>query len=141
MKQFINKKLSSMAVCLIGCSALLSACATNPMDPNTTATTINTGVGIGKTVFQSAVNQQCRQEMANSTLWKMSKIVYNRSKRERITYSVCDCVSKKAVQGVTLDQLVLAAVDKNAKKTLILSSVNKSLTGCYKQTIKDVRGF
>ncbi len=48
---------------------------------------------------------------------------------------------KKAIQDVTLDQLVLAAVDKNAKKTLILSSVNKSLTGCYKQTMKDVRGF
>ncbi len=141
MKQFINKKLSVTAVCLVASSVLLSACVATPMDANTTATTINTSVGIGKTVFQSAVNQKCRQEMANSTLWKMSKIVYNKSKQERITYSVCDCVGKKAIQDVTLDQLVLAAVDKNAKKTLILSSVNKSLTGCYKQTMKDVRGF
>ncbi len=73
MKQFINKKLSVMAVCLVASSVLLSACVATPMDANTTATTINTSVGIGKTVFQSAVNQKCRQEMANSTLWKMSK--------------------------------------------------------------------
>ncbi len=146
MKQLINeklvdRKLSAMAVCLIGCSTLLSGCVTTSPNGSVTADPVNVGMGIGKTVFQNAVSQQCRQEMADSTLWKMSKIVYNKSKQERITYSVCGCVSQNAVQSVTPDQLVLAAVDSNAKKTLILSSVNKSLTSCYKQTMKDVRGF
>ncbi len=135
----MNSKLSLIA--LVGSVAILSGCATAPTDPNTTTNTINAGMGIGKTVFQSAVNQRCHQEMANSSLWKVSKIVFNKSKQERITYSVCGCVSQKAVQDVTIDQLVLAAVDSNAKKTLILSSVSKSLNGCYKQTMKEVKGL
>ncbi len=142
MTNITTNIISKLSLPAIACSvALLSGCAGVPMDANTTTNTINTGMGIGKTVFQTAVNQKCHQEMANSSLWKVSKIVFNKSKQERITYSVCGCVSQKAVQDVTIDQLVLAAVDSNAKKTLILSSVSKSLNGCYKQTMKEVRGL
>ncbi|MBS9780276.1 MAG: hypothetical protein KGV51_06590 [Moraxellaceae bacterium] len=135
-----NKLLLSTIACS---TLLLSACAGMPMTmpttsptPNTTAQTINTGVSIGKVAFQMAVNTKCNTQIEKSKIWKTAKLVMTPSKQQQVKYNVCGCVSQKALENVTIDQLTIAAVDANARKALMVNSVTNSLTSCYGQVMK-----
>ncbi len=129
-----NKFILSVVACS---TLLLSACAGMPTnDPNTTANTVKTGVSIGKVAFQMAVNTKCQSEIEKSKIWKTAKLVMSDSKQQQVKYNVCGCVSQKALEKVTIDQLTIAAVDANARKALMVSSVTNSLNSCYGQVVK-----
>ncbi len=71
---------------VIASSLLISGCAsTNNVDPTAT---VNTGLGIGKTVFQTAVNNRCRSELNNHQLWNIAKVVYSESKQQQIQSTI-----------------------------------------------------
>lgn len=115
-------------LCLIP-ALLLSACATTDgMSP--TATTAN---NIGMAVFQSAVDQKCRVELNNRTEYKVLTSVLTAEKKADVETQVCGCVGEEASKNVTMVELTQAAIDPNARTTIIANTVNKTLSTCVKK--------
>ncbi|PIE47424.1 MAG: hypothetical protein CSA42_03210 [Gammaproteobacteria bacterium] len=112
----------------------LTACATgNNADPNAT---INTGYNLGKTAFRIAVNNKCQTELNKNKIWNIAKKGLTTTKQNQIQSNVCGCVSQKASEEVTIDQLTMAAIDTNARGVLVADMVTHSLNKCYKEFVK-----
>lgn len=114
-------------------ASILSGCAST--NTPTSADTINTSVDIGKTVFQTAVNNKCLSELTNNKVWKTAQVALTQNQKEQIKYRVCGCVSTKAVQDVTIEQLSAAVIDRNSRNALVANSVVNSLNTCVMNSI------
>ena len=112
-------------ICLLP-AVLLAACATDG-SMNPTATTAN---NIGMAVFQSAVDQTCRTQLNNRTEYKVLTSVLTADKKQDVENQVCGCVSTEASKNVTMVELAQAAIDPNARATLITNTVNNTLSTC-----------
>lgn len=112
-------------ICLLPV-VFMTACATDgTMNP--TATTAN---NIGMAVFQSAVDQTCRTQLNSRTEYKVLTSVLTTEKKQDVENQICGCVSTEASQNVTMVELAQAAIDPNARATLITNTVNNTLSTC-----------
>ncbi len=115
-------------LCLIP-ALLLSACATTEgMSP--TATTAN---NIGMAVFQTAVDQKCRVELNNRTEYKVLTSVLTTEKKADVENQICGCVGEEASKNITMVEITQAAIDPNARATIIANTVNNTLSTCVKR--------
>ena len=115
-------------LCLVP-ALFLSACATTDgMSP--TATTAN---NIGMAVLQTAVDQKCRVELNNRTEYKVLTSVLTAQKKTDVENQVCGCVGEEAAKNITMIEITQAAIDPNARATIIANTVNNTLSTCVKK--------
>lgn len=115
-------------LCLVP-ALFLSACATTDgMSP--TATTAN---NIGMAVLQTAVDQKCRVELNNRTEYKVLTSVLTAQKKADVENQVCGCVGEEAAKNITMIEITQAAIDPNARATIIANTVNNTLSTCVKK--------
>lgn len=115
-------------LCLLP-AVLLAACATDgSMSPTTT-----TANNIGMAVFQSAVDQTCRTQLNNRTEYQVLTSVLTAEKKQDVENQICGCVSTEASRNVTMVELAQAALDPNARATLIANTVSNTLSTCVAQ--------
>lgn len=116
-------------LCLIP-ALLLSACATTEGMSPTAATTAN---NIGMAVFQTAVDQKCRVELNNRTEYKVLTSVLTTEKKTDVENQICGCVGEEASKNITMVEITQAAIDPNARATIIANTVNNTLSTCVKR--------
>ena len=112
-------------LCLIP-ALLLSACATTEGMSPTAATANN----IGMAVFQTAVDQKCRVELNNRTEYKVLTSVLTTEKKADVENQICGCVGAEASKNITIVEITQAAIDPNARATIIVNTVNNTLSTC-----------
>lgn len=119
----------------------LTACSTTgTIDPtvatNTVVNTIGTATNIGTAVFQTAVNQKCQSEIKNNQYYKVASSIMTNEQQNKITDSVCGCVSEKAPQSVTMTDLATAAIDSSARTRIVTKAVSNTLQACVSEFVK-----
>ena len=115
-------------LCLIPALFVASCATTDGMSP--TAATAN---NIGMAVIQTAVDQKCRVELNNRTEYKVLTSVLTAQKKADVENQVCGCVGEEATKNITIVELTQAALDPNARATIIANSVNNTLSTCVKK--------
>lgn len=133
MKKYL---LAFCAVSTLGLTACTTPTGTG--DVGTTAANIglNTATAIGTQAFKYAVNQKCQAELKNHAGWQVLSKTLSTITQTDVETKVCGCVSEKAPQSVTAEELVQAAVDANARTQIIGKTVEKTLTACYTELTK-----
>ncbi|MDO4223516.1 MAG: hypothetical protein Q4D05_05755 [Acinetobacter sp.] len=130
-------KKISLALALLT-SLAFTACTTTTTTTagNTAGTAINTASSIGTNIFKAAVDQQCRTQLNNQSAWKVAASVLGSEQKTVLENKVCGCVSEKAPQQVTLGEMTQAAIDSNARATIVANTVVKTLQACYSEFVK-----
>ncbi|HGY4638446.1 TPA: hypothetical protein ACNV0F_001077 [Acinetobacter baumannii] len=116
----------------------LTACAT------TTGTGTGTGGASAQTTTQQlgvaalkvAVNAKCITEINNVAAWKTATKYMTAEQRDSIQTNVCGCVSEKAPNSVTAVELAAAALDVNARATIVNQVVSKTVNTCVAEALQ-----
>ncbi|MDC4792645.1 hypothetical protein NQ839_10535 [Acinetobacter baumannii] len=116
----------------------LTACAT------TTGTGTGTGGAsaqtttqqLGVTALKVAVNAKCITEINNVAAWKTATKYMTAEQRDSIQTNVCGCVSEKAPNSVTAVELAAAALDVNARATIVNQVVSKTVNACVAEALQ-----
>ncbi|EYR87706.1 hypothetical protein K044_1139 [Acinetobacter baumannii 45052_5] len=118
----------------------LTACAT------TTGTGTGTGTGgasaqtttqqLGVAALKVAVNAKCITEINNVAAWKTATKYMTAEQRDSIQTNVCGCVSEKAPNSVTVVELAAAALDVNARATIVNQVVSKTVNACVAEALQ-----
>ncbi|EYD51113.1 hypothetical protein J917_2144 [Acinetobacter baumannii 25493_4] len=116
----------------------LTACAT------TTGTGTGTGGAYAQTTTQQlgvaalkvAVNAKCITEINNVAAWKTATKYMTAEQRDSIQTNVCGCVSEKAPNSVTVVELAAAALDVNARATIVNQVVSKTVNACVAEALQ-----
>ena len=105
----------------------LTACVTadGTLDPRTTAAT-----NMGSSVFKIAVDQKCRTELNARHEWKILSAAVGSDKKSELETSICGCVSEESTKQVSLVEMGQAAIDANARNTIITRAVANTLSTC-----------
>lgn len=109
---------------------VLSACATTGTDAT------NTTTQLGTAALKIAVNSKCTTELNNIDAWKTATKLMTETQQQNIQSEICGCVSEKAPQSVTAVDLASAALDANARNTIIANAVTKTINQCVAEAVK-----
>lgn len=112
------KKLAVFGVVAL----LLSGCATGG----------NGGIlgDIGNSLFKEAVDYQCRNQLNANWVYKTASILMSDAQKTKIEDQVCGCVSEKAPQSVTLNEVGQAVIDPAARTQIAAKAVTRTLNAC-----------
>lgn len=115
---------------------VLAGCASTggvAIDPTTA---IGTATSVGTAVFQTAVDQRCRSELANNQYYKLASVAMTDQQKTTLQDNVCGCVSQNALQNVNIVDLATAATNNTARTQLVTKAVAGTLQTCVGQVIK-----
>jgi len=112
---------------------VLTACAT-PDSMNTNAGT--TTQQLGNVALKIAINAKCTNELANLPAWKTATRVMTDEQKSNVQGQICGCVSDKAPESVTAVDLATAALDPQARATIVSNVVTKTINACVAEAVK-----
>ncbi|OOR91541.1 hypothetical protein B0181_03020 [Moraxella caviae] len=108
-------------------STLLAGCA---------STTGNEGAsGIAASIFKQAVDHQCRSQLNANQTYKVVTSFMGSESKAKLESEVCGCVSEKAPQSVSLNEVAQAALDSNARTQIVGKAVSNTLQACVAQWV------
>jgi len=120
-------------VFLASIALALSACATN--DP-TGATAASTTQQLGGVALKIAINAKCTTELNNLPAWKTATKVMTADQKNNVQSEICGCVSEKAPQSVSTVDLATAALDPQARATIVSNVVTKTINACVAEAMR-----
>lgn len=127
----MNKKLSMLVPMIL----LLSACAADGT-ATTSGTNANTAQQLGMSALKIAVNTKCVAELNQTTAWRVASQVMTSQQQQAAQDKVCGCVSDKAVQSVTVTDLVGVAFDPSARTTIATKAIQSTVNACVAEALK-----
>lgn len=75
-------------------------------------------------------------EINNVAAWKTATKYMTAEQRDSIQTNVCGCVSEKAPNSVTAVELAAAALDVNARATIVNQVVSKTVNACVAEALQ-----
>lgn len=116
---------------LMALPVILSGCAGMGLNEHGSSAT-----QIGTALFQTAVKQKCQSEIKNNQYYKVASVIMTNEQQNKITDSVCGCVSEKAPQSMTMTELATAAIDSSARTRIVTKAVSNTLQACVSEFVK-----
>ena len=113
---------------------VLSACATTDGTGGSAMQT--TGQQLGMTALKIGINAKCTTELNSLPAWKTATRVMTDEQKTNVQGQICGCVSEKAPQSVTAVDLATAAIDPQARATIVSNVVTKTINQCVAEAIK-----
>ncbi|EHU1558033.1 hypothetical protein A1Z55_RS08005 [Acinetobacter baumannii] len=113
----------------------LTACATTGTGTGG-ASAQTTTQQLGVAALKVAVNAKCITEINNVAAWKTATKYMTAEQRDSIQTNVCGCVSEKAPNSVTAVELAAAALDVNARATIVNQVVSKTVNACVAEALQ-----
>ncbi|MFW2086894.1 hypothetical protein [Acinetobacter baumannii] len=110
----------------------LTACATTTGTGTGGASAQTTTQQLGVAALKVAVNAKCITEINNVAAWKTA----TKYMTDSIQTNVCGCVSEKAPNSVTAVELAAAALDVNARATIVNQVVSKTVNACVAEALQ-----
>lgn len=126
--------MKKLLVVLTPLALVLSACATTD-----SANVSNAGVTtqqLGTAALQIAINAKCTTELNNLPAWQTATKVMSAEQKSNIQGEICGCVSEKAPQNVTAVDVATAALDPQARATIISNAVTKTINACVVEAVR-----
>ena len=118
---------------------VLTACATptgTTTSGGTATATPSTAQQLGTAALKVAINAKCTTELNNLSAWQTATKVMTDEQKTNIQGQICGCVSDKAPQSVTAVDLATAAIDANARTTLVSNVVTKTINECVAEAVQ-----
>ncbi|OTG83153.1 hypothetical protein [Acinetobacter sp. ANC 4648] len=113
---------------------VLTACATTDSTGMSAAGT--TTQQLGTVALKIAINAKCTTELNNLPAWKTATKLMSTDQKTNIQSEICGCVSDKAPQSVTAVDLATAALDPNARATIVKHAVTKTINACVAEVVR-----
>lgn len=113
---------------------VLSACtATGTSTTSTGAQTATQQLGMA--AIKIAINAKCTTELNTLPAWQTATKVMTSTQKQNIQSEICGCVSEKAPQSITAVDLATAALDPNARATIVSNVVSKTINACVQEAV------
>ncbi|SPL71677.1 hypothetical protein [Acinetobacter stercoris] len=117
----------------------LTACAT--MDGTGATGTTATQQGsmtqqLGSAALKVAINAKCTTELNNLPAWQTATKVMSAEQKQNVQNNICGCVSEKAPENITAVDLATAALDANARTTIVSNAVTKTINACVAEAVQ-----
>jgi len=125
----VNKLFAAVALISLG----LTACVTTDSTGTTASTTTQQ---LGMVAMKVAINAKCTTELNSLPAWKTATRVMTDEQKTNVQGQICGCVSEKAPQSVTAVDLATAAIDPQARATIVSNVVTKTINECVAEAIK-----
>lgn len=125
----MNKLFAAVALISLG----LTACVTTDSTGTTASTTTQQ---LGMVAMKVAINAKCTTELNSLPAWKTATRVMTDEQKTNVQGQICGCVSEKAPQSVTAVDLATAAIDPQARATIVSNVVTKTINECVAEAIK-----
>lgn len=125
----MNKLFAAVALISLG----LTACATTDSTGTAASTTTQQ---LGMVAMKVAINAKCTTELNSLPAWKTATRVMTDEQKTNVQGQICGCVSEKAPQSVTAVDLATAAIDPQARATIVSNVVTKTINECVAEAIK-----
>ena len=126
----MKKLLAVMAPLAI----VLSACTATGTSTTSTGTQTATQQ-LGMAAIKIAINAKCTTELNTLPAWQTATKVMTSTQKQNIQSEICGCVSEKAPQSVTAVDLATAALDPNARATIVSNVVSKTINACVQEAV------
>nr|WP_218946239.1 hypothetical protein [Acinetobacter sp. YH12206] len=131
-KENIVKKLIAV---LAPIALILTACASTSGTTGT-STAASTTQQLGTAALKIAINAKCTTELNNLPAWQTATKLMTIEQKNNVQGEICGCVSDKAPQSVTAVDLATAAIDPNARATIVSNAVTKTINACVAEAVK-----
>ena len=125
----MNKLFAAVALTSLG----LTACVTTDSTGTAASTTTQQ---LGMVAMKVAINAKCTTELNSLPAWKTATRVMTDEQKTNVQGQICGCVSEKAPQSVTAVDLATAAIDPQARATIVSNVVTKTINECVAEAIK-----
>ncbi|WP_010111258.1 hypothetical protein [Acinetobacter sp. P8-3-8] len=125
----MNKLFAAVALISLG----LTACVTTDSTGTAASTTTQQ---LGMVAMKVAINAKCTTELNSLPAWKTATRVMTDEQKTNVQGQICGCVSEKAPQSVTAVDLATAAIDPQARATIVSNVVTKTINECVAEAIK-----
>ncbi len=116
----------------------LTACAT--MDgtgaAGTNGTQATTAQQLGGAALKIAINAKCTTELNNLPAWQTATKLMTADQKQEVQSNICGCVSDKAPENISAVDLATAALDPQARTTIVTNAVTKTINQCVTQAIQ-----
>ena len=130
-KEKIVKKLIAVFAPL---ALVLTACV-SPSGTTGGTSTAPTAQQLGTAALKIAINAKCSTELNNLAAWQTATKLMTTEQKTNIQGEICGCVSEKAPQSVTAVDLAAAAIDPNARATIVSNAVTKTINACVAEAV------
>jgi hypothetical protein len=113
--------------------ALTGCATTDSMNPTAAGSTTQQ---LGAVAMKIAINAKCTTELENLPAWKVATKVMTAEQKSNVQSQICGCVSDKAPQSVTAVDLATAALDPQARATIVSNAVTKTINACVAEAMR-----
>ena len=114
---------------------ILTACASTTGTTGNSATATTTQQ-LGTAALKIAINAKCTTELNNLPAWQTATKVMTVEQKTNVQGEICGCVSDKAPQSLTAVDLATAAIDPQARTTIVSNAVTKTINACVAEAVK-----
>ena len=126
--------MKKLVALLAPIALVLSACAKT--DSTGTSNAGSTTQQLGSVALKIAINAKCTTELNNLAAWKTATKVMSADQKANVQSQICGCVSEKAPQNVTAVDLATAALDPQARATIVSNVVSNTINACVAEAVK-----
>lgn len=126
--------MKKLVALLAPLALVLTACATT--DSTGTSAAGSTTQQLGSVALKIAINAKCTTELNNLPAWKTATKVMSDDQKANVQGQICGCVSEKAPQNVTAVDLATAALDPQARATIVSNVVSNTINACIAEAVK-----
>lgn len=91
---------------------------------------------LGGVALKIAINAKCTTELNNLPAWKTATKVMTADQKNNVQSEICGCVSEKAPQSVSTVDLATAALDPQARATIVSNVVTKTINACVAEAMR-----
>ena len=127
--------MKKLVALLAPLALVLTACATT----DSTGTGATAGImtqQLGGVALKIAINAKCTTELNNLPAWKTATKVMTADQKNNVQSEICGCVSEKAPQSVSTVDLATAALDPQARATIVSNVVTKTINACVAEAMR-----
>lgn len=83
-----------------------------------------------------AINAKCTTELNNLPAWQTATKLMTADQKQEVQSNICGCVSDKAPENISAVDLATAALDPQARTTIVTNAVTKTINQCVTQAIQ-----
>lgn len=130
----MKKLLAAMAPLALVLSAC-TATGTSTGTASSAGTAQSATQQLGMTAIKIAINAKCTTELNTLPAWKTATKLMTSTQQQNIQSEICGCVSEKAPESVTAVDLATAALDPNARATIVSNVVSKTINACVQEAV------
>lgn len=130
--------MNKLFAVLVPLALSLTACAN--MDGLTgangaTSTQVSAAQQLGGAALKIAINAKCTTELNNQSAWQVATKLMTADQKQQVQSNICGCVSEKAPENISAVDLATAALDPQARTTIVTNAVSKTINACVAEAL------